>query len=141
MARATKVQETVVRREKVDRIRLTLTEGEADFLQAVLARVGGSKNSPRKYESRISKALADATGESSEQTDAAKLLRHSEYLHFHDYAPVPDAGANVANVSAAVEFARRDFWGASVPHDNLKRRIPPGAYADDDAAFRRHVGL
>lgn len=65
MAKAAKIQETVTKREKVNRIQLTLTEGEADFLQAILAHIGGDPTtSPRKYQERIARVLRNATGQS-----------------------------------------------------------------------------
>jgi hypothetical protein len=74
MARARKVEESIVQRTKVNRIQLTLTEGEADFLLAVLSKIGGSPvKSPRKYQERISKALTDATGLNFTDTDAYAL--------------------------------------------------------------------
>jgi hypothetical protein len=88
MAKSQKIQETVVRRDKVDRYQLTLTEGEADFLQAVLATIGGhQQNSPRKYAIRIGRVLHDVTGQGFMQTDAHQLITGS--LWFNDY---PAAG-------------------------------------------------
>lgn len=74
MAKAAKIQETVTKREKVNRIQLTLTEGEADFLQAILAHIGGDPTtSPRKYQERIARVLRNATGQSYSATDAYQL--------------------------------------------------------------------
>lgn len=85
MAHARRVKETIVKREKVDRIQLVLTDGEADFLQAVLAFVGGSpQDSPRKYQERISSALQEVTGQEFDQTDAHPLCRGS--IVIGDYA-------------------------------------------------------
>lgn len=83
MAKAEKIQETVVRRDKVDRYQLTLTEGEADFLLAILATIGGTNNSPRKYQRRISEALRKATDQDFMSTDAYHLLTGT--LNFADY--------------------------------------------------------
>lgn len=84
MAKAEKIQEVVVRRDKVDRYQLTLTEGEADFLQAVLCTIGGSgEKSPRKYANRIARALHGVTGQDWQRTDAYPLL--SGGLMFADY--------------------------------------------------------
>lgn len=90
MARAQRISEIVRRPKRVKRIQLTLTEGEADFLIAVLAEVGGhEKLSPRKYERRIYRALCDATGFTFQDTDAFKLM--SGRITFDNYAD-PDGG-------------------------------------------------
>lgn len=94
MAKARRIKQTIVKREKVDRIQLTLTEGEADFLQAVLAFVQDTENnSPSKYSHRISSALESATGQRFWETDACPLaytecgaLRFREYPAGHEVA-------------------------------------------------------
>lgn len=90
MARAQRTTEVVRQPKRVTRVQLTLTEGEADFLLAVLAKIGGHpKNSPRKYAERISEALKNTLGISYKKTDAFPLS--SGYLYFIDYAD-PDGG-------------------------------------------------
>jgi hypothetical protein len=57
------------------KVTLSLTEGEADLLLAVLAAVGGSQSkSPRKYARRITSALEGALGYDYESTDAYYLM-------------------------------------------------------------------
>ena len=60
---------------KVPRVRLELTEGEADFLLGLMGRIGGDPvNSPRKYQKRVMTALTKALGYSYDETDAFKLV-------------------------------------------------------------------
>lgn len=80
------------------RYELTLTEGEADFLQALVASVGGDeKRSPRKYVRGISKALAYATGETFRDTDAGLLARGA--VHFLNYDRLTELAASTASTS------------------------------------------
>jgi hypothetical protein len=76
------VRERVVRKTvkiPVKKIVLELTEGEADFLLALSAHVGGSdEDSPRKYMHRISRALVKATGHVFFETDAFPLADPSQ---------------------------------------------------------------
>lgn len=83
------IQETT---EKRKRVKLVLSEGDADFLLAVLARIGGHRHkSPRKYAARIFRALQDATGLEYTLTDAWQLSAGS--IMFIDYpGPGPDDG-------------------------------------------------
>jgi len=88
MAHATKISQSIRRIERVPRIQLTLTEGEADFLQGILRRVGGDRRgSPRKYADRIAKALYGATRQGSKGTDAARLI--SGFVTFSPYESDP----------------------------------------------------
>lgn len=97
MAKATKVnlpvQKTRTRKqvtyyeepytERQTIINLALTEGEADCLIAILAKIGGSRTrSPRKYVHRISGALTTALGYGYMMSDAYKLL---EGFRFKSY--------------------------------------------------------
>lgn len=85
MARATNTSKVVHQTRRQKLVQLTLTEGEADFLLAVLARVGGHKtNSPRKYQVRIKDALQRATGITYKETDANQLA-YGVGMGFRDY--------------------------------------------------------
>ena len=65
---------------------LTITEGEADFLLAVLARIGGhSSQSPRKYSNSIRRALTEATGYNYLDSDAYRLSEKEKDLYFNEY--------------------------------------------------------
>lgn len=83
------VQETT---EKRKRVKLVLSEGDADFLLAVLARIGGHRTkSPRKYATRIFRALTDATDLDYTLTDAWQLGAGT--IMFANYSdPGPDDG-------------------------------------------------
>jgi hypothetical protein len=75
----------VKRTEYQHRIMLIMTEGEADFLTAVMANIGGHPTqSPRKYAERIGAALTNATGQDYAATDAQLLIRG--YIKFKKYA-------------------------------------------------------
>lgn len=65
-------------------INLRLTEGEADCLIGLLNMVGGDPaNSPRKYVTRIVKALTKATGYSYAETDSFPLAYgHVEFASY-----------------------------------------------------------
>lgn len=86
--------ETETYYEEQTLINLTLTEGEADCLLAVLCKVGGDrKDSPRKYVDRISEALKQAVGHDFRHTDAYPLLGSIRGLVFHNYGqPVNSDG-------------------------------------------------
>lgn len=111
MAKARRTTRVIKRVQKttVPAVVLELGEGEADFLQAVMAMIGGSEaDSPRKYAIRIARALKNATGQEYKDTDAYKLLRRNNPdLFFKDYPPrVIDNGASTANIKAAVEYMK-----------------------------------
>lgn len=77
--------ETETYYEEQTLINLTLTEGEADCLIALLCKVGGHHSrSPRKYVDRISTALKQAVGHGYQKTDAYKLLGGG-HPAFHEY--------------------------------------------------------
>lgn len=98
MAKARITTEIVNQPRRVKRVELTLTEGEADFLLAVLCKVGGSsEKSPRKYQERIQEALVTATGTTYKDTDAYPLSWGS--IGFDDYAD-PNAGKQLATEHA-----------------------------------------
>lgn len=91
MARAQRTTEIVRQPKRVKRVQLTLTEGEADFLLALMAHVGGDqKKSPRKYAIRIREALSRALGIDYKGTDAYQLSEGR--IKFSDYAD-PKAGS------------------------------------------------
>jgi hypothetical protein len=120
MAKAEKVQETVVRREKVNRYQLTLTEGETDFLQAVLAMIGGDpRRSPRKYEARIAQALSAATGMGYMQTDAYPLSYGR--LIFSDYPDkaIPGVPSQLAD---SLSYLNRRYPNGSDLYATPERR-------------------
>jgi len=90
MAHATKISQAIRKVERVPRIQLILTEGEADLLQETMARIGGHRHqSPRKYADRIAKALREATGQDHRQTDAYRLARNG-FIVFCEYGSDPE---------------------------------------------------
>lgn len=83
-------------------IDLRLTEGEADFLIGLTSMVSGSKNSPRKYASRIYKALERATGYTYPETDSYSLARGS--VDFMDYGTAPKSvGTHLRDVRRVLQ--------------------------------------
>jgi hypothetical protein len=84
---------------------MSLTEGEADFLLALCARVGGDPaKSPRKYMERIYKALSGAVGYGHEGTDASPLA--IGHVEFGDYGDEPYSDEyNVAAFAAVIQTA------------------------------------
>lgn len=84
---------------------LFISDGEADFLLAVLSAVGGSPTkSPRKYAERISAALEKATSLKYVDTDAFPLMKViGGQVQFKDY-PDPDAGFSHSNNEAWEEW-------------------------------------
>jgi hypothetical protein len=68
-------------------IKLTLTEGEADMIRAVLSHVGGhNRKSPRKYVNRVAAALDAVLGYRYDETDAHPLLETTPAgLMFRNY--------------------------------------------------------
>jgi hypothetical protein len=78
-------------RRTTRQVTLKLTEGEADFLLAVLAMTGGHPSkSPRKYAKRVTKALEGAVGYGFEETDAYELGIGD--ISFRDYGSAPFTG-------------------------------------------------
>jgi len=87
MAKATVITPKPVR-QPPKKIILELTEGEADFLIAVLSRIGGSPTkSPRKYQERISAPLVEALGFDFYGTDAHKLSTGDIGFRNYDGSP------------------------------------------------------
>ena len=85
MAKAKRIKQTITERRKVDRVQLTLTEGEADFILGLMGRIGGDPvASPRKYQQRVKDALEAALGYHYSETDSAKLVREGN-IFFKDY--------------------------------------------------------
>lgn len=129
MAKARRTTRVIKRVQKttVPAIMLELGEGEADFLQTVMAKIGGSEtDSPRKYAVRIGRALKNATGQDYTDTDAFKLLRNprNSNLGFKNYPPrVTDSGANV---SAALEYLKTH------PNPFAAYRVPAKDYSPND---------
>lgn len=100
MAKAQITSGIVRQPQRVRRIQLELTDGEADFLMAVLSRVDGhEKDSPRKYQRRISAALERATGHMFAYTDAYPLS--SGEIEFQSY-PDPQGGRLVVARKAQI---------------------------------------
>ena len=129
MARAKKTTRVIKRTQKttVPAVLLELGEGEADFLQAVMAKISGSEtDSPRKYAGRIARALKHATGQDYTDTDAYKLMVNprTSSLRFKDYQP-RDNGANVA---AAMNYLKANPPGYVAPH-----------IWDEAYSYRRHA--
>lgn len=90
MAKAKRIKQTVREVRKVDRVQLTLTEGEADYLLSMCGFIGGDPEmSPRKYNERIEEALTNALGYRYEQTDAYQLIAKDNLAYhgliFNDY--------------------------------------------------------
>lgn len=77
------------KRQTTRKVTLTLTEGEADLILALVSMSGGSRSkSPAKYARRIRRALMDVLGYNELDTDAFHLgLGHVE---FFDYDNHPD---------------------------------------------------
>jgi hypothetical protein len=131
MAKAA-VTSTVVERRKVvsyedvevRKINLELTEGDADFLLAVLNLIGGNaKNSPRKYGDRISAALKEATGLSADDTDAYELVAGNGSgsrgaIYFNDY-PDPTLGSHTSKKRARGLPAEQKFSGSQAVQFDL----------------------
>lgn len=91
MARATKGTRVLKRvtKKTVPTVNLELSEGEADYLQAVLCKISGhAEKSPQKYGNSIAKALKHATGQDFDETDAYKLMSRPTLtmgIHFRNY--------------------------------------------------------
>jgi hypothetical protein len=64
---------------------LTLSEGEADFLIALLSLVSGGHHSPARYGSRMLDSLRGASGLHPHRTDAWRLLGKRVEVRFRDY--------------------------------------------------------
>lgn len=112
MAQARIETQVIKQPQRVRRVCLMLTEGEADYLLAVTARTRGSaKDSPVKYARRIHAALTRAVGYDYQATDASHLI--SGFLKFTTYDKLKDrrklrikrlrdeANANFSNLFAA----------------------------------------
>lgn len=85
MAKATRIEPKPVKQPPV-KILLELSEGEADFILGITARIGGSTTgSPRKYNEPIQEALSEALGISWDETDAYGLLHGGGGLRFENY--------------------------------------------------------
>jgi hypothetical protein len=71
-------------RQTSRKVTLRLTEGEAELVLALASSTGGNlKNSPRKYAHRVTRALQDALGYGSLDTDAYRhMVGHT---HFRNY--------------------------------------------------------
>lgn len=84
MAKATMIRPKPVKQPPV-KVILELTEGEADFILGVTAKLGGDREkSPRKYSDRIQAALTDALGYDWSRTDAYKLSSGGG-IYFNSY--------------------------------------------------------
>jgi hypothetical protein len=84
-------RKSIVIQKRISGLQLDLSDGEADFLQAILSLVGGNPtDSPRKYQESISNALRKVTGQRHDETDAHKLIMRpqSSGIWFANY---PDA--------------------------------------------------
>ena len=87
MAKATVITPKPAR-QPPKKVILELSEGEADSIQGITGWVGGSMNSPRKYNESIQDALSEALDTNCEDTDAHSLLMECDSdmgLHFNDY--------------------------------------------------------
>lgn len=85
MAKATLVKAKPVK-QPPNKVILELSEGEADFILALTARIGGHpEHSPRKYSERICTALTVALGFAWDGTDAEKLMTSSSRIYFNNY--------------------------------------------------------
>lgn len=108
MAKATKGTRTIKRVKKIQvpSITLELSEGEADFLQALLCKASGDEiNSPRKYAVAITKALKFATGQEFDETDAFKLMASPRVstVRFRNYPPKDmEGGTHVSSIPATM---------------------------------------
>jgi len=103
------------------RITLSLTEGEADMIRAVLSHVGGdNRKSPRKYVSRVARALDAVLGYRYDETDAHPLIEITPSgLLFRNYGADsldPNVGALLAPGAIVVEM---DDGGAGTELDSL----------------------
>jgi hypothetical protein len=77
-------------RTRVQRVQLTLTEGEVDFLLGLMPKVGGNRAlSPRKYAERIYKVLHEVTGQSYKDTDSYRLAVEGGRVNFAVYDSDP----------------------------------------------------
>lgn len=86
---------------------LKISEGEADFILGVCARIGGTNNSPRKYARRLAKALSKATGYTYRDTDASRLAGvngHGEYITFRDYDGSPSIADSVGMTESIMKM-------------------------------------
>lgn len=91
MAEAKRIKRTVKVVTTLPGYQLELSEGDADFLLALLSRSHGhGKKSPNKYRNRILEALKAVTGMDPADTEAVRHLDRGtvRWKHYDD----PDAG-------------------------------------------------
>lgn len=69
---------------------LELSEKEADFLMAILARIAGTQNSPRRYQKSIRDAMMDAGAPYYMDTEARRLFKDDGRISFVDYIKAED---------------------------------------------------
>lgn len=101
------------KRQTTRKVTLTLTEGEADLILALVTMVNGHQGkSPRKYARRIARALSDALGYGVEETDAFYLgLGNVTFFDYDDHPELNEGQRTLAWLTADSTQLHAEYYG------------------------------
>lgn len=100
-------------RKTTRNVTLKLTEGEAELLLSLVSNTAGhTSKSPRKYATRIRRALEGVLGYEAIDTDAHRLsLGYVTFFDYDDHPDIPGSARTLAYLESAGLQAHAAYYG------------------------------